>query len=81
MDMDTIPEIGQRVRYRGSVLMAACEGEVTKIYEGYKPDLSPAPFTPQTWHVAMRVDVKPEGWPYGLSDSFAPAIADIEPVE
>jgi hypothetical protein len=78
--MKTIPDIGSRARYTGGRFGdQTVTGTVLKVYPSLRSNGSERPFSPAMWRVRFEVDEIPEGWVYGASRRFAPAIRDIEP--
>lgn len=91
--MDRMPEIGERVKYKGSSVVGPCVGVVRAIY----PSHVPAPgqdedddgcryvqglFDPEHWSVAVEVEGElPELFVYPNTNRFAPTISDIETAE
>lgn len=86
--MNTMPPIGSRVRYSRKVTRhlgpRTCDGVVMAHYPGHG-ERHTDPETGEEYvnedHVAVKPDTKPEWWPYGTADRFAPAISELEPLK
>ncbi len=78
--MQTIPKIGQRVRYLGSDVIDPCEGVVTLIVKDCDPETGEEiPFDPNIWSVRLKPDILPPNWPYPGHIEFVPYIKNIQP--
>lgn len=89
--MERLPNIGERVRYKGSSVVGPCVGTVARIYPAHDPapghDESDddcrfvqAPFDPERWAVSFEIEGElPTPFVYPDTRSFAPRISDIEP--
>ena len=82
--MDTIPEIGARVKWTGKPLdqcdwRIGVTGEVVAHYLGGERcyDEEECEYYTVPHHVGVKVDSVPKNWPYP-SDRFAPDIDELE---
>lgn len=95
--MKRCPKIGDRVRYKGGLVVGPCTGVVTAIYEKDTwsddvdwddPDVEPGVNTFPTgiaseehWSVAMKCDTRPSPWCYGDDLVFAPEVKRLSPIK
>lgn len=89
--MQSLPEIGTRVRYRSARLAGReCVGTVRRLYPGDRcvddnPDIiRPVrvgdPEWAEYWSASVEVDEPlPDWWQYAGTSRFAPSIAELEP--
>lgn len=86
--MKKAPKVGQRVRFKGSVVVGPCVGVIEKIYVRHTFNeemsdewnaLNGVPLPESEWHVRMKPDLLPELWCYAGNDCFAPPVSDLEP--
>jgi hypothetical protein len=86
--MNRCPKIGDRVRYKGGLVVGPCTGTVLRIYERDTwaedidwdaPDVIPGEtihpigLAPERdWQIAMKCDERPSPWCYGDDLVFAP---------
>lgn len=93
--MNTLPEIGSRVRYTGKAWWAKGHeiiGTVVKHYPAYDDqwdedthEWSPGSSRPHSeWGVGVELDTVPPEFPYRGEDDrgrrFVPVVRDVEPV-
>ncbi len=88
--MNRLPEIGERVRFRGSSVVGPCVGIVRRIYPSHVPAPGQdeddencryvrGPFDPQHWSVAFEVEGElPTLFVYPDTNTFSPSISEIE---
>jgi hypothetical protein len=80
--MKKCPEIGTRVWVPPSLISGAYRGTVTAIYPTYEYDEIAQRETDKIlpeweWHVAVKVDVIPDRWPYPGTDLIAPEVKSL----
>lgn len=87
--MDSLPEIGARVRYVGTTPWAyhVATGEgVTGTVVGHVPvyrsdvEMARIPRPPNEWHVQVAIDRRPRHWAREHL-RFTPKVAHIEPAD
>lgn len=95
--MRRAPAIGDRVRYKGGLVVGPCTWIVLHVYERDQwaddidwddPDLEPGinvfpiGIAPESeWSVRFKCDSRPEPWCYGDDLIFAPQVADLMPIK
>lgn len=89
--MQTLPEVGQRVRYQSERRPErTCMGTVRRLYPGDRTlddegETIEAvrvgdPEWAEYWSAAVEVDEPlPDWWQYAGTNKFAPAISELEP--
>jgi hypothetical protein len=73
----TVEKIYQTHYYDEDELDAALDGDDDMAIRRARRELKPQ----SEWHVALKVDAKPEPWCYGESTSFAPEVKDLEKIK
>lgn len=81
------PKIGDRVRYHSTLFdRESCTGIVTKIHPRHDDVFDDegefirrGPLSPETeWKATVKVDERPQWWPYPDNDRFCPDVKDLE---
>ena len=82
--MTKLPAIGSRVKaiYGNAtqfVPKRECTGTVVAHYRGFTyRDEETGELIEVSDHVGVKVDAKPDWWPYGETDRFAPGVENVE---
>lgn len=84
--MKACPKVGDRVKFKGNIVVGPCTGVVERIFkqEEWEDDDDGIDIRPtgrmmpeKNWHVAVKVDAIPEKWCYDERGVFAPEVCDL----